>query len=898
MLSLEFTQNIDLTRLSPMMKQWYDIKMQNPDCLIFFRLGDFYEMFYDDALEAARVLEITLTQRDCGQVEKAPMCGVPFHSVENYIHRLLEKGYKIGICEQLEEPKASKGIVKRGLTQYITPGTVMDLKNLEATQNNYLGSFFLEESTQELSLAFADISTGVIKACVLELNAENVELILSELSKHQPSEVLVPSAYQQLQKQPYLQKILNYLQLKNVFRTYLTEEHFSEKYFQNIRIQHQLRFRFEQQDKEVQKKIQSPIFLANLAALYFYVEKTQQAFPVQCQEIFCYTPKDYLKLSVTTRESLELHQNLKTYKQATLLAHLDRTKTAMGARCLKRFFENILIQKEAIETRQNYVEYFLKQFRLRNELQKALQNIFDLERLATKLYTETLQPRPFFQLGLSLSKTAPILRQLLNQEDLPLSLKPAQHWVDALEEQSHFLLKTLKEDAPFVIKEGGIFQKGVHPEIDEYRSFAHHSKEKLLEMEQTLKERYQIKNLKIGYNRVFGYYFEISKGSLKDIPPEFVRKQTLTNGERFINDELKQLEEKILTAQSKLLSLEQELFIQLRREWASKAHLYLEVAQYLAQVDVYLGFAELAETYHYVKPYISDDPVLCLKEARHPILEAQTKTQKFVPNDLFLDGDSQKLMLITGPNMSGKSTYMRQTALIVIMAQMGSFVPCKEASIGLCDQIFTRIGASDDLSAGQSTFMVEMMEVAEMVKFMSPKSLMILDEVGRGTSTFDGLSIAKALVEYLLKSPLPTRTLFATHYHELARMEDEFPHLVNAHIAVEKKKEGIIFLHKILPGATDDSFGIEVAKLAGLPPSLIQKARQHLKNLEKNKTFIKSEYAGQVLLEERLEDLEMQEKEKKREVLLDKLMNVDMEQLTPLSAFQKLLEFVEESRML
>lgn len=894
MLPLTLTEKIDLTRLSPMMKQWYDIKKENPDCLIFFRLGDFYEMFYDDAIEASRALEITLTQRDCGQVEKAPMCGVPFHSVDNYLARLLEKGYKIGICEQMEDPASTKGIVKRALTQYITPGTLVNLQNLEATQQNYLASLTFDAEKMAFYLSLSDITTGIVKACQLEVPRAEMDWLFAEISKHQIAELLLPhSFFEEQAKNTLFSKLLDFCKRKNIFVTYLEDIFFSKENFLKRMHEDALYFVYESGEKFSKEED----YFTSLSGLYAYIEKTQGAFPKQCTRISLYAPSQFLKLSVASSESLELLKNSRGGKNHTLLSHMDRTQTAMGSRRLKHFFENILINLAEIEERQVYVAWFLKQFRLRKELQKDLQGIFDIERLATKLYTENIAPKQLYQLALSLSRCVPLLEKMSQQKDVPPFLLPSSHWIEQLQKDSHFLLKSLKDNAPFLLKEGGIFQEGYDEQMDEYRAYTTNSKEKLLALEQNLKEKYQIKNLKIGYNRVFGYYFEISKGSLHQIPPHFTRKQTLANAERFINEDLKILEEKILSSQSKLLQLEQELFLALRSEFAQKAKLYLEIAHFLSHMDVFLGFAELAENYQYVQPKFVEEPCLYLKGARHPILEAQKKGNEFVPNDLHLDGRKNKLALITGPNMSGKSTYMRQSALIVIMAQLGSFVPCEQATLGICDQIFTRIGASDDLASGQSTFMVEMMEVADIVKYMSHRSLLILDEVGRGTSTFDGLSIAKALVEHIVKSSLETRTLFATHYHELALLSQEYPQILNFHIAVEKKKDEILFLHKIMPGATDDSYGIDVAKLAGIPYSILARARQHLKQLEdqKNKPK-KSEYSSQLLLTDHLQEAREQENTLQKNELLQDLMNVEIEKLSPLSAFQLLLDFVNRAK--
>lgn len=783
---------------TPMMAQYKSIKAQVPDAILFFRLGDFYEMFGEDALTAAPVLEIALTGRDSGGGERTPMCGVPHHAVENYLTKLVSAGYKVAICEQVEDPQTAKGIVRREIIRIISPGTLTE--SIAESANNYLASIYHETAW---GLAFLDVSTGEFTI----FENSSLDIVLTELSRIQPSELLLPP---DLVKLKHWRGYFITTRERKSYQASLIHERFSE-----------------------QKTLldEFPVATQAANALWRYLEETLPGSELtHILSIQTYRPDQWMILDQWTRRNLELTEPIRGQgKKGTLFSVLDLTKTAFGGRLLRRWIEQPLILKQDIQHRLGIIEDLTEDSFLRGDLSRLLTGVFDLERLMGKVSFGTAHARDLLALTQTLS-TLPQIRSALSSSPSEF-LKDYHETLVGLDELCEHLKGALNPEAPLSLREGNLLASGYSPEVDELRTISSGGKEWVAFLEAQERERTGIRSLKVGYNKVFGYYIEVTHANAHLTPTEYIRKQTLANAERFITPELKEYEQKILGAEEKLIQLEYQLFLDLRETVRRHTSQIMNIARALAEIDVFVSLAEVSVRHHFVRPEITQGGEIQILEGRHPVVENMLEDGTFVPNDTLLT-HSKHLALITGPNMAGKSTYMRQVALIVLMAQIGSFVPAKKASISIVDHIFTRVGASDDLASGQSTFMIEMREVAYILHHVTDDSLVILDEVGRGTATFDGLSIAWAVTEYLANQKIKPKTLFATHYHELTTLEDTFSGIFNLHVGVREHGEDIIFLHKIIPGRADRSYGIQVAKLAGLPSTLLQRAKIILAELE------------------------------------------------------------------
>ena len=804
--------------MSPMMEQYFKIKEKYKDHILFYRVGDFYEMFCDDAILVSRELEITLTGKDCGEEERAPMCGVPYHASEAYIGRLIEKGYRVAICEQVEDPALAKGLVKRDVIRVVTPGTLIESDLLTETKNNYLCSVYVGESST--GVCFADVSTAEVHATSFE-NSVLESRLKNELGTYMPRELILNVSSSKLGWfEEYLSNRLKTMVLDN--QPHRFEIELSEKRVEN------------QFGDEVYANISgNRAIVASVGALLGYIEEMQKCDISYIKKLDIYNDGQYMELDISTRRNLELTETMRSKdKKGSLLWVLDKTHTSVGARLLRKWVEHPLLNVRDIVTRQSAVSEFAENFMLREETGVLLDSVLDLERLVTKVVYGTANAKDLRAVCSTVS-VLPELKSLLGRcsgDELSGIAKK----LDALEDIHKLIDDAIVENPPFVIREGEMIKDGYNSDVDYLRSVMHNGKawiEKIAEQE---REKTGIKTLKIGYNKVFGYYIEVTRSFSELVPDRYIRKQTLSNCERYITEELKEMESTILGAADKVCSLEYDLFQQVRNEIAENSDRLLETAALVAKVDVYLSLAIVASKNKYVCPEVDMGNIISIKEGRHPVVEQFVKDSYFVPNDTMLDVDRNRLMLITGPNMAGKSTYMRQVALITVMAQIGSFVPADDARIGIVDKVFTRVGASDDLASGQSTFMLEMNEVAYILKNATRRSLIIYDEVGRGTSTFDGMSIARAIVEYTNSKKIGAKTLFATHYHELTSLEDEFEGIVNYNIAAKKRGDNITFLRKIVRGSTDDSYGIEVAKLAGVPNEVIKRAKEILAVVERS----------------------------------------------------------------
>ena len=814
--------------MTPMMEQYFQIKDQYKDYILFYRLGDFYEMFFDDAVLASRVLELTLTGRDCGEAERAPMCGVPFHSSEGYIGKLIEKGYKVAICEQTEDPAQAKGLVKRDVVRVITPGTVIESNLLSEQKNNYLCALYMGEF--EYGVCFADISTAQVYATSFDGNNMDARL-RNELGTYQPREILC-----------------------NLSRTHMGEiGEFVDSRLDMMLTDAQAS-RFELDDATARVKAQfgdqlRPEYLEDRAmvravgALLCYLMDTEKSDISYIKELNVYSDGQFLEMDINTRRNLELTESMRNKeKKGSLLWVLDKTKTAAGARMLRKWVEHPLLNTSAIVRRQNAVEEFCGNYMLREELGELLSGVLDLERLVTRIVYGSANGKDLRAVS-NTAAVLPEIRSLLATAKCD-ELRALCNDLDPLGDIYNTIVAAIKADAPFSVREGGIIEDGYDKDVDYLREVMTGGKSLLEEIAEAEREKTGIKTLKISYNKVFGYYIEVTKSLISQVPDRYIRKQTLSNCERYITQELKDMEATILGAADKICALEYEIFQRIRGFVAEQSARLQRTAAQLAELDVYLSLATVASKHRYVRPEVDGGDEIFIKDGRHPVVEQFVKDTYFVPNDVNLDTGANRLMLITGPNMAGKSTYMRQVALITVMAQIGSFVPAAEARVGVVDKVFTRVGASDDLASGQSTFMLEMNEVSYILKNATRKSLIIYDEVGRGTSTFDGMSIARAIVEYTNSRKIGAKTLFATHYHELTSMEEEFEGVVNYNIAAKKRGDSITFLRKIVRGSTDDSYGIEVAKLAGLPNEVIKRAREILASVEETSRAISDSVEG------------------------------------------------------
>ena len=861
--------------LSPMMQKYADLKKQMGEIIIFYRLGDFYECFFDDALLVSKMLELTLTARDCGSGLRAPMCGVPHHAYRSYAARLVNEGQKVAICEQLEDPALAKGLVKRGIVQVLTPGTMTDTDELDDRKNNFLMSIMCVGN--QYGIAIADITTGDFEATQLDFTG-NDEHLINLLGKYSPSEIIY---------NPEFEDSACYKLLRQAFEVSFTKR--SERDFSASSVTSNKQIKVYGDDKFQDMGL----MMGACAAVLVYAEETQTGKVRHLNEINCFKISETMEIDYSTRVNLELTHTIRTgARKGSLLWAIDRTKTAMGGRLLRKWIEEPLIVSGSINARLDAVEECYDRFIERQELIEGLTGLYDIERLASKVSLGSINGREMLSLKNSLGKL-PFLKECSSKFSKGI-FRQINEMLDPLVDIYDLLEASIAEDPPVVITEGDIIKPGFNAECDELRDIASNARSYIMQLEAKERERTGVKTLKIGYNRVFGYYVEVPR-SVKELPEEYTRKQTLANNERYISPELKELEEKIVGATSKRTALEYQLFVEIRDKVKDASDRLFGSARASALIDVVSSLADLAGEENYVRPVVDNSNALEIKDGRHPVVEKMlTGSDRFVPNNTELDQD-RRIMVLTGPNMAGKSTYMRQTAIIVLLAQMGSFVPASSAHIGLVDKIFTRIGASDDISMGQSTFMVEMKEVAGILKNATSSSLLLLDEVGRGTSTYDGLSIAWAVLEYIADPKiLYARTIFATHYHELNRLEKSIRGIFNNHVDVTENADGVVFLHKIVEGGTSDSYGIEVARLAGVPNDVLTRSRNILKELERLgefKTSDEAELPGQDSIFN--PDNVYYRKE---DSIRNALREIDITRVTPLEAMNLLYGFIDTVR--
>jgi len=863
-------------KLSPMLKQYRDLKEKYKGCILFFRLGDFYEMFFEDAIMVSKELEITLTSRACGLEERAPMCGVPFHSASGYIARLVEKGYKVAICEQMEDPKATKNLVERDVIRIVTPGTITDLDLLDGTTNNYLCVIYAEET--DIGLVFCDISTGEVYVTHVEAT-KGKEALFNEIARYVPSECIVNQRAMQLFgaaiKETFTQSV--YVCQEDFTGGFTVEngkglirEIFKEDCLSNV--------------------MDSPVLVCAVYTALDYLLETQKTALSFMDTLSYYETEEYMQMDMTARRNLELVSTMReNEKRGSLLWVLDKTKTNMGARLLKTWIEKPLINPPLISRRSFAVSEFSKNMTGREEIRAVLSGVYDIARLITRISLGSATPRDLLSLKTSICELT-TLKTLLQPYKGEL-LKNLFCRFDTLGDIFELLERAICEDAPVTIKDGGIIKEGYNDKIDEYKHAMTDAASIIAGIEATEREKTDIKTLKIGYNRVFGYYIEVSRGNVKNVPETYIRKQTLTNGERYITPELKEIENTIMSAKEKRIILEETLYAEILENLRGEINRLKNMADVLATIDVLCSFSKVAQERNYVCPVVDMSDEMAISDGRHPVVEMMLKNELFVPNDTNLNQKS-RLAIITGPNMAGKSTYMRQVALIALMAQIGSFVPASYAKIGVVDKIFTRVGASDDLSTGQSTFMVEMNEVAHILKNATSKSLLILDEIGRGTSTYDGLSIAWAVTEYIEKK-IKAKTLFATHYHELTELEDQYDDIENFSVAVKKRGDDITFLRKIIHGGADDSYGVEVALLAGIPKDVVNRAKQILKTLEEG-----SSHENKTLPKKSEDNVSLPMEQMAADALIDEIKKVEVLTLSPLEAQAKLNELINRARNL
>ena len=873
-----------MAELTPMMQQYMQTKKEYPDCILFYRLGDFYEMFFDDALIASKELEITLTGKNCGLEERAPMCGVPYHSVDGYLNRLVSKGYKVAICEQTEDPSTAKGLVKREVVRIVTPGTNLDTQSLDETRNNYIMSVVY--IADRFGMSIADITTG--DYFVTEIG--DSEKLFDEIFKFMPSELICNEAF-------YMSGMdLDLLKEKLGISIYALDSW----YFDDAICTQTLKDHFHVSAMEGLGLSDFDSGIIAAGALLKYLLETQKRDLSHMTRLSVYTTGKYMLLDSSTRRNLELCETLREkQKRGSLLWVLDKTKTAMGARALRKFIEQPLIDRTEINKRLDAVDELKNEAISREELREYLSPVYDLERLVCKITYQSANPRNLIAFETSLAMM-PHVKCILQDMKSPL-LKELYENLDPLEDLCTLVKKAIKEDPPIAMKEGGIIRDGYNEEVDRLRSAKSDGKEWLAKLESDEREKTGIKNLRVRYNKVFGYYLEVTN-SYKDLVPDYyTRKQTLANAERYIIPELKELEDTILGAEDRLYALEYQIFSDVRDQIAKEVLRIQTAARIIAKLDAFASLALVAERNHYVRPDINEKGVIDIKDGRHPVVEKMIPNDMFICNDTYLNDKKNRISIITGPNMAGKSTYMRQTALIVLMAQIGSFVPASSANIGIVDRIFTRVGASDDLASGQSTFMVEMTEVANILRNATSKSLLILDEIGRGTSTFDGLSIAWAVIEHISNSKLlGAKTLFATHYHELTELEGKIDNVNNYCIAVKEKGDDILFLRKIVKGGADKSYGIQVAHLAGVPESVTNRAKEIVEELVhadittrikdisvqgQSQTKVKTKHYDEVDLAQMSLFDTVQDND-----VLEELKNLDVSNLTPIDALNTLYQ--------
>ena len=863
-----------MAQVTPMMQNYLDTKEKYKDCILFYRLGDFYEMFFDDAITVSKELELTLTGKDCGLEERAPMCGIPHHARDTYITKLIEKGYKVAICEQLEDPKYAKGIVKRDVVKIVTPGTITDLTMLDEKKNNYIACLYIER--KEAAISFCDVSTGeffISSVSGIDVNTK----VLNEVSRISPSEIILSDSTKE--------NSIFFKEFNKIFNIYISTYNNNEK------------SKFLTDILQKQGTVLSKLENEAATLLINYIEETQKSSIEQINTVTKYDIERYMQLDTSTRKNLEiLEANREHTKKGSLLWVLDETVTAMGGRALRHWLESPLLNKDEIEKRQNAVEVLVNNNIFRDDLQDMLKTVYDIERLISKVVGGSVNARELTSLKNSL-KRLPELKKLIKDivdKTSDSYFSELYNLLDTLEDVYTLIDKSIIEDAGVTIKEGGIIKDGFSTQVDEYRNASTKGQEWLMELEAKEKERTGIKGkwLRIGYNRVFGYYIEVTNSYKSQVPEDrYIRKQTLAGAERYVTEELKEIEEKILGAKEKLVDLEYDLFCKIREEVALQVIRIQKTAAIISTLDVLCSFATVAVDNGYVKPQITQGGVIDIKNGRHAVVEKALKSEQFIPNNAYLNNDTDKFLIITGPNMAGKSTYMRQIAIITYMAQLGSFVPADSATISIVDRIFTRIGASDDLATGQSTFMVEMKELSNILENATKDSLVILDEIGRGTSTYDGLAIAWATVEYMTDK-IGAKTLFATHYHELIELEKKIDGVKNYSIEVKEKGDEVIFLRKIIPGGADESYGIYVAKLAGIKKPVISRAKEILKYLEN--VDLAKKTIDQKRKKITTEEVQVDMFNYKMAEVVSSLEKINLDELTPKDALEVLYKLKEK----
>ena len=869
----------DIDKFSPMMQNYLKTKEDYKDCILFYRLGDFYEMFFDDAITASRELELTLTGKDCGQEERAPMCGIPYHAAETYVARLISKGYKVAICEQLEDPKTAKGIVKRDVIRVVTPGTVIESNLLEEKKNNYIMAIY--KNGIYFGMSVCDLSTGDFRMTQIR-DTNNFAMLMDEISRYSPSEIVV--------NELMFNSTEEIIKIKERFETYISK---SNGFSQNVNeIKERSRI-VNEDDKEIEKLDDYILAITAANGLIAYLVDTQKNNLEYLNKILLYNTSKYMSLDINSRRNLEITEKLRDKsKKGTLLWVLDKTSTSMGGRLLRRWLNDPLVDECHINRRLESVKELKEDIILRGDIVDSLKKVYDIERLASKISYGSANGRDLISLKNSTAQL-PGIKTILSKAKSQM-LKDLYGELDELQDIYAIIDKAIVDEPPISVKEGGLIKLGYDEEIDRLKTATTDGKNWVLKLEAEEREKTGIKGLKVGFNKVFGYFIEVTKSNLSQVPDRYIRKQTLANCERYITEDLKRLENEILGAEEKVINLEYNAFVEIRDEIEKNVQRVQKSANIISILDVLASFATVADDMNYVMPTVDNSGIIDIKDGRHPVIEKIIGGSEFVPNDTYLDKGENRLSIITGPNMAGKSTYMRQVALITLMAQCGSFVPASYAKIGVVDKIFTRVGASDDLSMGQSTFMVEMMEVATILKEATQNSLVILDEIGRGTSTYDGLSIAWAVAEYISdKEKCGAKTLFATHYHELIQLEEKLEGVKNYSIAVKEKGEDIIFLRKIISGGTDESYGVHVAKLAGVPKAVTTRANEVLRSIERKN----------VLNEKKLE------KENKKETagqldmynyklaeIAHEIDKIDLNQLTPIDALNTLLKMKEKMK--
>ena len=870
-----------MSEFSPMMQHYLDTKEKYKDCILFYRLGDFYEMFFDDALKVSKELELTLTGKECGQEERAPMCGIPYHAADTYIARLISKGYKVAICEQLEDPKTAKGMVKRDVIRVVTPGTVIEANLLDDKKNNYIMSIY--KNGIYFGVTVCDVTTGDFRTTEIK-ETNNFAMLLDEISKYSPAELVVnPMMYD------CSEEISKIRERFDIYITRLDENEFTDDY-------KELTEKYKMVDDDENKIDNITDYMLSVSAtnaLRAYLLDTQKNNLDHINKLIIYKTTKYMALDINARRNLEITEKLRDKsKKGTLLWVLDKSSTAMGGRLIRRWLNNPLLDVKQINKRLDAVQELKDNVILRGDIIDLLKKVYDIERLAGKISYGSANGRDLISLKNSAQQLPEIKKVLSNAKSELLSELHSE--LDVLKDVYSLINKTIVEEPPIAIKEGGLIKKGYDKEIDQLKEATTNGKNWIVKLEVEEREKTGIKGLKVGFNKVFGYYIEVTKSNLSLVPDRYIRKQTLTNGERYITEELKNLENQILGAEEKVINLEYNVFVEVRNKIEAQIERLQKSAGVVAMLDGLCSFATVAEDMNYVRPQVDNSGVIDIKDGRHPVIEKILPSGSFVQNDTYLDKNENRLSIITGPNMAGKSTYMRQVALITLMAQVGSFVPASYAKIGIVDKIFTRVGASDDLSMGQSTFMVEMMEVAQILKEATSNSLVILDEIGRGTSTYDGLSIAWAVAEYISdKEKCGAKTLFATHYHELTDLENKLDGVKNYSIAVKEKGEDIIFLRKIVKGGTDESYGVHVAKLAGVPQVVTKRANEILKSIEKKNVLNNKKIEKQ---DKNVADGQLTMYNYKLAELAHELDKVDVNELTPIEALNTLVKIKEKMR--